>query len=74
MITDKSLVMVFLNELGARATITLPCIKDALTQEEVSAAMDVIIEKNIFSTTGGDLKVKQSAQITERSVTDLAVR
>jgi hypothetical protein len=36
--------------------------------------MDVIIEKNIFSTIGGDLKVKHSAQITERSITDLAVR
>lgn len=71
---DRTLVMVFLNEIGARTTIALPCAKDVLTQEEVSAAMDVIIAKNIFSTTGGDLKVKHSAQINERSVTALAVR
>ena len=71
---DKSLVMVFLNELGARVSITLPAVKDGVTPLEVSAAMDVIIEKNIFNSTGGDFKVKHSAQITERNVTALEVR
>lgn len=71
---DKTLVMTFLNEMGARASITLPGIRDDITEAEVSAAMDVVIAKNIFATTGGDLKTKHAAQITERNVTDLAVR
>ena len=48
---DKSLVMVFLNELGARVSITLPAARDGVTPLEVSAAMDVIIAKNIFNST-----------------------
>lgn len=71
---DKSLVMVFLNELGARVSITLPSVKDGVTAQEVSDAMDAILAKNIFQSTGGDFKVKNSAQITERNVTTLEVR
>jgi hypothetical protein len=71
---DKSLVMIFLNELGARVSITLPAVKDGVTALEVSDAMDVLIAKNVFKSTGGDLKVKHSAQITERNVTALEVR
>jgi hypothetical protein len=71
---DKTLVMTFLNEEGSRASISLPSIRDNITEAEVSAAMDVVIAKNIFATTGGDLKTKHAAQITERNVTDLEVR
>ena len=71
---DKSLVMTFLNEMGSRASISLPGVKDNVTEAEVSAAMDVIVAKNIFETSGGDLITKHSAQITERNVTELVVR
>ena len=71
---DKSLVMTFLNEMGSRASISLPGVKDNVTEAEVSAAMDVIVAKNIFETAGGDLITKHSAQINERNVTELVVR
>ncbi|WP_338025781.1 DUF2922 domain-containing protein [Clostridium rhizosphaerae] len=71
---DKSLVMTFLNEEGARANIILPGVNDNISQQEVSVVMDTIIAGNIFSSTGGDLIAKHSAQITERNVTDLSVR
>jgi hypothetical protein len=71
---DKNLVMTFLNEQGSRASITVPAVKDNLAEAEVSVAMDAIIAGNIFSTVGGDLKTKHSAQITERNVTELEVR
>lgn len=71
---EKSLVMTFLNEQGSRASINLPGVKDGVTQAEVSAAMDVIIAKNIFASSGGNLITKHSAQVTERNVTTLAVR
>ncbi len=71
---DKSLVMTFLNEEGKRASITLPGIKESITEQEVSTVMDTIIVGNVFSTSGGDLKSKHSAQITERNITDLSVK
>jgi predicted DNA-binding protein (UPF0251 family) len=71
---DKSLLMTFLNEEGSRTGISVPYVKDNLTEAEVSVVMDSIIAGNIFSTTGGDLKTKHSAQITERNVTELEVR
>jgi hypothetical protein len=71
---DKSLVMTFLNEEGSRASITLPAVRDNVTEMEVSAVMDAIIARNIFASSGGDLVTKHSAQITERNVTALEVR
>ena len=71
---DKSLVMTFLNQMGSRASITVPGVRDAVTEQEVSAAMDSVIAANIFESSGGDLVAKHSAQITERSVTSLEVR
>ena len=71
---DKSLVMTFLNQEGSRTSITLAGVKDTLTEAEVSAAMDVVIAANIFSSTGGDLVSKHSAQITEKNVTPMEVK
>jgi hypothetical protein len=71
---DKNLVMTFMNREGSRASLTLPAVKDNITEIEVATAMDAVILNNIFSTTGGDLVTKHSAQIVERSVTDLEVR
>jgi hypothetical protein len=71
---DKTLVMTFLNVEGSRASITLPAVKDTISEIEVSAAMDVVIAGNIFTSSGGDLVAKHSAQITERNVTPLEVK
>lgn len=71
---DKTLVMTFLNEMGAKASVSISGVRDNLTEAEVAAAMDVIIAQNIFSTSGGDLKTKNAAQITEKSVTEFVVR
>lgn len=71
---DKNLAMTFLNQDGARATITIPGVRDNVTEAEVSAAMEALITKNVFYSSGGDLVSKYSAQITERNVTDLAVK
>jgi len=71
---DKNLVMTFLNGEGARSSLTLPAVKDTITEVQVSAVMDAIIAKNIFYSNGGNLASKHSAQITERNVTTLDVR
>jgi hypothetical protein len=71
---EKTLVMTFLNSSGSKASISLPGVRDNVTQEEISTAMDVIIAKNIFQSSGGDLITRQAAQITEKNVTTLEVR
>jgi hypothetical protein len=71
---SKTLVMNFLNEGGKKVAIRVNNIKEDLTEAEVSAAMDVIIAKNIFSSTGGDLKYKDSAGITDKSSAELTVK
>jgi len=64
----QTLQMSFVNQAGTRVTISLDNPKDTLTQAEVVAAMDQIIAKNIFISTGGDLVAKHSAQIIDRTV------
>jgi len=71
---SKTLTMSFLNEEGRRATIRLNTVKEEVTELEVQGAMDIILARNIFSTKGGDLKVKDSAVIVSREDTELAVR
>lgn len=36
--------------------------------------MDVIIEKNIFASSGGDLKSKDSAQLIDKTTSDFEVK
>lgn len=71
---DKSLMMSFMNEKGKKVSIRVDGVKDGITQAEISAAMDAIIAKNIFETAGGDLKIKDSAQIVEKNVEKIAVK
>jgi hypothetical protein len=74
MMADKSLVMSFMNEEGKKVSLRLDGIKEDITGDAVGLVMDTIITKNIFQTTGGDLKVKDSAQIVTRDVHALEVR
>jgi hypothetical protein len=71
---DKNLVMTFLNQEGTKTSITLPAVRDDLTEAEVITAMDTIIVADIFYSAGGNLVTKHSAQVTERNVTELDVR
>ncbi len=71
---DKSLVMSFLNEEGKKTSLTVNNVKEDLTKEEVKAAMDVIIAKNIFLSKGGDLKAKDSAHVVEKDTKILDVK
>jgi Protein of unknown function (DUF2922). len=71
---SKTLVMNFLNESGNKTSIRVNNAKDTVTEAEVKAAMDVIIAKNIFTSTGGDLKAKDSAELVDKSSTEFTVK
>jgi hypothetical protein len=66
---EYSLQLTFVNETGDKVNFTIPNVKPAVTEAEVSTAMDAIIANNIFYSTGGDFKTKYSAQLVQRQVT-----
>lgn len=70
----KSLVMSFLNAQGKKVSLTVNDVKDNLTNADVSKAMDTILAQNIFHSTGGDLKSKDSAEIVDKATSKLTVK
>lgn len=71
---SKTLVMNFLNAQGKKTAVRVNNVKDLLTDAETTAAMDVIIAQNIFESTSGDLKMKDSASIVDTTTTELVVQ
>ncbi len=63
--------MRFRNASGSAVTIRVPDPKAGLTAAEVEAAMNTIIARNIFASSGGDLVAIDSARIVERTATTL---
>ncbi|MGB9885720.1 MAG: DUF2922 domain-containing protein [Moorellales bacterium] len=57
----------FRNAAGRISTVRVPNPKTDLTAQQVGAAMDAIIAKNVFQTTGGDLVAKVDARVVETS-------
>ena len=51
----KTLKMPFRNAAGKEVNFTLANPKDGLTTAEVQATQTMILAKNLFATTGGDL-------------------
>lgn len=67
------LSMVFTTSGGKKTTMSINTVKPDLTKEQIFALMDLIIEKDVFSTDSGNLVGKDSAQLTERKVTKFEV-
>lgn len=70
----KTLQMVFQNQIGKNVSISIGDVKDSITAEEIKNLMQLIIAKNIFESTGGDLTTIMSADIVTRDVQEMAVR
>ncbi|NLZ27369.1 MAG: DUF2922 domain-containing protein [Firmicutes bacterium] len=64
--------MVFRNAQGRNTTLSVADPQVDLEAAEVSAAMDEVLDANIFNTTGGDIISKVRAQIVDRQVETLA--
>lgn len=70
----KTLIMVFQNDLGKNVSISIPDVRDNITEQEVKTTMQTILAKNIFTSNGGDLVGIMSAQIVNKDTTSLNVR
>ena len=73
--TTKRLIMTFLTELGRKISISLDDPREDISEEEVVAAMNLIVDKNIFTPYGAELVSSVEAKIvlTDTQEFDLVV-
>lgn len=71
---STTLVMNFLNEAGKKTAVRVNNVKENMTDLEVKTLIGVILTKNIFTTSGGDLKAIDSAEVIDKNSTDLSVK
>ena len=72
---NKKLVMVFKNEVDKQVSISIDDPKYTITEAEIKAAMDLIVEKNIFKKNNYSLVEAVEAQIvnTQTNEYDLVI-
>lgn len=63
----------FKNELGRNFRITVDDARENLTDAEVKAAMETILAKNIFNTSGGNLTAIVDAELVTTTAKSFAV-
>lgn len=69
----RVLEMTFSTELGKTKTIRVMDAKDPLPTADVTACMDNIIAKNVFTSTSGSLTGKIKAQVVTTTTADLSL-
>jgi len=67
----KKLEMVFNNVLGRTNKMTVDNVRDDVSQVEIQAAMQSIIDKNIFDTSGGELVGIESARVVTTDIEEM---
>lgn len=67
----KTLRLVFRNQEGKNVTISLDNPRSDVTSAEIEAAMDLVIARNIFTSSGGDLVSKQDIRLIDSTTNDL---
>ena len=55
MTSDTDLDLIFRNAAGKKVTLNIEEPKAGVTKAEIDAAMLVVVENNIFNTSGGDI-------------------
>ena len=55
MSSDTDLDLVFKNAAGRKVTLNIEEPKANVTKAEIDAAMDVVVNNNVFATSGGDI-------------------
>lgn len=66
---SKDLVMGFSDIKGAKVTLRLRNVKDIITEQEISTAMDAVMNSKLFQGKNGELKNKEYATIVETNKT-----
>lgn len=70
MAENNKLVMVFKNRIGKNITLSIDDPRDDLTEEQIKAAMELIIEKNIFKKNNHTFVEAVDAQIVNSQINE----
>lgn len=65
---SKRLELRFTNEDGRNVTLALDEPSDSLDEANIEAAMDAVVNANVFTSAGGELVQKRDARVVERTV------
>lgn len=68
--TKKRLVMSFKNTLGRAVAISVDDPREDITEVEIKAVMDMIVEKNIFAPNGADIVTTIDAKVVVTDTTE----
>ena len=70
--SDTDLDLVFKNAIGKKVTLNIEEPKKGVTKAEIDAAMQTVVENNVFNSTGGDLveAVEGCLRTTTRDVVE----
>ena len=70
---EYTLTMTFVTETGEKSNISISDVKENVSEAEVLALMDSIIENAVFYNKKGNFVSKSAAQLTQREVTKFTV-
>lgn len=70
MAENNKLVMVFKNRIGKNVTLSIDDPRDDLTEEQIKAVMELIIEKNIFKKNNHTFVEAVDAQIVNSQINE----
>lgn len=70
MAENNKLVMVFKNRIGKNVTLSTDDPRDDLTEEQIKAVMELIIEKNIFKKNNHTFVEAVDAQIVNSQINE----
>lgn len=68
--TKKRLVMSFKNTLVRTVAISVDDPREDITEAEIKAVMDMIVEKNIFAPNGADIVTTIDAKVVVTDTTE----
>lgn len=70
---SKKIDLQFENYDGRTVTYSLDHPVEPVDAEAVNAAMDEILQQDVFTSSGGDLVAKKGARIVERNVEEIEI-
>ncbi|NFG60754.1 DUF2922 domain-containing protein [Clostridium sp. CMCC3677] len=68
------LSMTFINSTGSKTNINISGVKNDLTDDNVKALMQLIIDKNFFLTSKGSFVKIENAQLTQKEIKKYTVK
>lgn len=67
---EVKLLMTFMTQFGRKVSLFVTDPREDITEAEIKAVMDLIIEKNIFAPSGEDIVTAKDAKVVQTETTE----